>query len=238
MNKNAKEIITDESLITDWSYEIDTRKEGKLLQEIVLALKDTMRENDLISLSAPQIGYNKRVFCLRFGQRDYRTFVNPLIENNTAFQFSRESCSSIPGKTFIMPRFGNVKFYFTTPMGKVESSKLAGVAAYRFQHCMDHLNGMLISDIGLEIDQMFDDATDEEKAEILKMYAESLDLRSQKLNEEIKEDKELSDIDNASKFIESVQSGKTTIENSQMNLIKSEDLENGNFDKTEEKNFS
>lgn len=217
MDKHVKNIITDEAALGEWCVEIDTRKEGKLLQEIVLALKATMKANDLISLTAPQIGYNKRVLCMRFGKNDYRTFINPLIENNTNFQFAQETCSSIPGKTFVMPRFNNVKLYFTTPLGKVESTKLSGMSAWKFQHCMDHLNGMLSSDIGLEIDEMFDNATDEERAEVLRMYAEALDIRQKDLEAEIAKNKELSDIDDAAKFIASVKSGETVLDNSTMN---------------------
>jgi peptide deformylase len=210
----VKNIITDTKQLSDWSIEVDTRKDGKLLQEIVLALKETMRANNLYSLSAPQIGYNKRVFCIRFGDKDYRTFVNPAVENNIGITMSRETCSSIPGKTYIIPRFNKIKFFYTTPLGKVESATLAGRAAYVFQHALDHLNGMLIEDIGLEIDEMFDNATDEEREEVLRMYAESLDLRMKDLQEEIKNDSELSQIDDAIKFMRSVGDKETTLKKS------------------------
>lgn len=216
MDKNVKTIITDDLALSEWCVEIDTRKEGKLLQEIILALKATMRANDLVSLTAPQIGYNRRVLCMRFGKNDYRTFVNPLIENNTGFQFARETCSSIPGKTFVMPRFNKVKLYFTTPLGKVESTTLTGMSAWKFQHCMDHLNGMLSSDIGLEIDELFDNAPEDERAEVLRMYAESLDVRQKELEAEIAQDKNLSDINDAAKFIASVRSGETVLDDSGM----------------------
>ena len=213
-NKHEKDIITDVDKLSEWSVEIDTRKEGKELQEIILALKATMRKNNLVSLAAPQIGYFRRVFCIKFGDNNYRTFVNPMIENNTGFMFNRETCSCIKDKNFIIPRFSNIKAFFTTPLGKVESVKLHGVAATVFQHCIDHLNGMLISDIGLEIDEMFDAATEEERAEVLKMYAESLDIRQKQLDQMIQEDKELKQIDDAAKFITSVKSGETILDKS------------------------
>lgn len=212
-----KEIIKDENALYDWCVEIDPRKEGKLLQEIILSLKQTMKKNNIVSLTAPQIGYNKRVFCIRFGETDYRTFVNPIIENNTGFQFSRETCSSLEGKTFIIPRFVNIKVFFTTPMNKVESCKLVGASAFVFQHCLDHLNGMLLSDIGLEIDELFDNATDDERAEILKMYAESLDIRQKQLEDEIKADKESNDILEAARFMDSVRRGETQLDNLKLN---------------------
>ena len=138
-----------------------------------------------------------------------------MIENNTAFQFSRERCSSIPGKDFIIPRFGNVKVFFTTPLGKVESCRLAGMSAFVLQHCVDHLNGMLLSDIGLEVDELFDKATDEDRAEILKMYADSLDIRQKQLEEEMLNNPELKQVNDAVKFINSVKLGETKLESSE-----------------------
>jgi CHASE3 domain sensor protein len=88
------------------------------------------------------------------------------------------------------------------------------MSAWKFQHCLDHLNGMLTSDIGLEIDEMFDNATEEERAEVLRMYAESLDIRAKEMQEMIKSDKDLADIDNAAKFIASVKTGETILDNS------------------------
>lgn len=211
---NVKDIITDATLLSEWSIEIDPAKEGKLCQEIILALKATMREKNLQSLTAPQIGYNRRLFCLRFGDNDYRTFINPIIENNSNISMSRERCSSIPDKEYIIPRFGKVKFFFTTPLSKVESATLVGRASYVFQHAMDHLNGMLVSDIGLEIDELFDNATDEEREEVIKMYAESLDIRQKELNKEIAEDEDLSNINDAVQFINSVKDGSTILQKS------------------------
>lgn len=209
-----KEIITDQYILSDWCTEISPKKEGNLLQEIILTLKATMRKFDLVSLTAPQIGYQRRVFCIKFGKNDYRTFINPMIDNNYNFQFSREKCSSIPEKTFIYPRFGKVHAFFTTPTDKVETTTLVGRSAIVFQHCIDHLNGVLLSDIGLEIDEQWDLATDDERAEVLKMYAESLDIKQKKLEKEINNDEEAKKINDASKFINSVKDGKTTLDNS------------------------
>lgn len=214
METNVREIITDIEKLSEWSIEIDPLKEGKLSQEIILALKATMRDKDLRSLTAPQIGYNRRIICLRFGNNDYRTFINPAIENNMTITMSRETCSSIPEKEYIIPRFAKVKFYYTTPLGKIESATLAGVAAFVFQHAVDHLNGMLVSDIGLEIDELFDQATEEEREEVVKMYAESLDIRYKELNKEIAEEKELKDLDDAIKFMNSVKEGSTILDRS------------------------
>lgn len=215
LNIEPKEIITDIDKLWEFAEVINPVADGELMQEIILSLKATMRANNLMSLSAPQIGYNKQVFCIKFGKNDYRTFLNPMIENvvSSTYHFARETCPSVPGKTFIIPRFGTIQMCFVTPMGEYKTTRLMGVAAEVAQHCIDLLNGNPIMNIGLEIDEDFDNATDDERAEILKMYVESLDLRSKKLREEINADEELKQIEDASNFIQAVNNGEVQIEN-------------------------
>ena len=89
------------------------------------------------------------------------------------------------------------------------------MSAFVLQHCVDHLNGMLLSDIGLEVDELFDKATDEDRAEILKMYADSLDIRQKQLEEEMLNNPELKQVNDAVKFINSVKLGETKLESSE-----------------------
>lgn len=208
-----KPIITDPSLLNEWCYEIDPIKDGKECQEIIKCLKATMRENDLVYLTAPQIGYQKRVMCVKFGKEDYRTMINPMTENVSKIQFTREKCSSIPDKEYVLPRFTTTTIIYTTPLGKIETRKILGKSAFVIQHCVEHLNGTLISDYGLEIDELWDKASEDEQAEVLKAYAEALDIREKKLKAEIEADKELKDINDAAQFLKSVQTGETTLEN-------------------------
>ena len=56
------------------------------------------------------------------------------------------------------------------------------------------------------------DQPDEEREEVLKMYAESLDLRQKQLKTEIEENKELNDLDKAIDFMASVDNGQTKLE--------------------------
>ena len=209
---DVKEIITDLNELGEWSEVIDPRKEGKLCQQITGELKATMRANNLEYLTAPQIGYRKRIFCVKFGDNDYRTFINASISNNIGFTFARETCASIPGKTFIRPRFNTIEIMYYTPLSKIESRKVVGRSAQVISHCVDNLDGLILSDIGLEIDELFDQATDEEREEVLKAYMDALDIQQKQLEEEIKNDEELSNMDSAIRFMESVQKGETVVE--------------------------
>ena len=208
----VKPIITDEEALGQWSEVIHPKKDGKELQKIIGELKATMRANNLEYLTAPQIGYQKRVFCIKFGDSDYRSFVNASISNMAKMTIARETCYSIPDKRFIIPRYGMIELMYYTPLGEIKSCKLYGRSAWVAHHCVDHLDGSLTSDIGLEIDDLFDNATDEEREEVIKMYMESLDLRQKQLREEIENDEELKKMDDAIKFMDSVRKGETILE--------------------------
>lgn len=208
----VKDIITDIEALGEWSIEIDPKKEGPLCQEIILNLKATMREKGLVSLTAPQIGYNKKIMCIKFGKDDYRTMINPMIDHVSNIQFAREKCSSIPDKEFIRPRFATIRVLYVTPLGAYESRMVNGLSAYVIQHCIDHLEGLLLSDVGLEIDELWDQASEDERTEVLKAYAESLDIKLKNLQTEISHDKDLSQLNDAINFIASVKSGETQLE--------------------------
>lgn len=229
MNKE-KEIIklnfdSNNCVILDEEYnklsercdEIDVKKQNSLMRETILALKDTMKENNLLYLCSNQIGYDKRIFVIKFGE-EYKTFINPIITKADNLTIEYETCVSIPGKTYIRPRHTGIHVTYQTPLGKIESRQLIGKAATLFQHCIDHLNGLLITDVGMEIDKDFINATDEEKQEILKMYMESLDMKRKEVNDIIKEDEKLTKMHDAIQFMEEVAVGKVNIKTEKLGI--------------------
>lgn len=217
--KYIRDIETDYDKLSVRSQEIDYEKKGSELQDIVINLKTNMREKKITALSAIQLGIEKRVICIDFNG-DIRTFVDPIITKTGEMELSRETCHSIPNKTFIIPRYNKLEITYFTPLKKVQSIELVGLAARIMQHHIDHLNGLLLCDIGLEIDEDFDNASDKEKQQIVDMYLDSLDIKKNTIEEEIKDDKEAQDIINAAKFFESVQKGETKID--KYNLTKEE----------------
>ena len=221
-----KEIIkiTDENnnILNDRAEEIDIRKENALMREIILELKDTLRNHkEGVGLAAPQIGYNKRIFVINFSG-DLRSFINPIISEVKGFELSKEGCLSIPGKEFIRPRNNEITVLYQTPLGKIESRKLVGKAAIVFQHEIDHLDGLLISDIGFEIDENYEKATEDEKAQIIQKYMDSLDIKKKAVEDEIQNDPELKKQDDAIKFMEALQQGQVQFEKA-TNDIKEDD---------------
>jgi peptide deformylase len=211
-SSHVREIVTDYDVLSERCDEFDLAKKNKDVQNIVLCLKNTIRANDgMLGLSANQIGFDKRVVVLNFNN-DLRTFVNPIITRVDGYELSRETCHSIPNKTFIRMRNSRIWVTYQTPLGKIESVELNGVAAKVMQHHIDHLDGLLLSDVSLEIDEDFDAATEDERAEVLKMYLESLDMTANQLSAEVETDDEGKKLSDAIRFLESVRKGETVVE--------------------------
>lgn len=203
-----KEIITDEEILGQRSDEIDTRKENNIMREIIVDLKDTIRASEnCVGLAAIQIGQPYRLFVINFNG-DLRTFVNPIIVEAKGLTLSREGCMSFPGKEYIRPRNNDIKVIYQTPLGKTESRQLVGRAAEVFQHELDHLDGITIADIGIEVPENYDNFSDEEKTEFIKQYMESLDLRQKEVKAEIESNEELKQISDAVNFMSAVQKGE------------------------------
>lgn len=210
--KYVKSVVTDYDELSLRCDEFDLVKKNSEVQEIILTLKNTIRANEgMLGLSANQVGFSRRILVLNFNG-DLRTFINPIITRVDGFELSRETCHSIPGKTFIRTRNSRVWVTYQTPLAKIESVELNGVAAKVMQHHIDHLDGLLLSDVSLEIDEDFDNATEEEREEVIRMYLDSLDLTASVLKSEAEEDEDGKKLSDALRFMESVQKGETIVE--------------------------
>lgn len=208
----VKEIVTELEQLSERCNEVDVKKENESVRETVVELKQTLRAHkDGVGLAAPQIGKKQRIFVINFNG-DIRAFINPIITQTKGMAINREGCLSLPGKQFLIPRFNQIEVMYQTPIGKSECRKLFGLAAYVFQHELDHLDGLTIADTGLEIGEDFDNATEEEKAEVISMYLESLDLKRKDLEKEIQEDPELKQTSDAIDFMTKVQKGEVQVE--------------------------
>lgn len=209
------EIITDVEKLNEIGrcQEIDVQKDSKEAREITSQLKRALRKNDnVVALSAPSLGFNKRIFCVDYSDNEIKTYINPVIMNSEGLQLSREVCSALPGKEFIRPRNTKIDLIFQTPTGAIKTQQFKGVAACTIQHEIDHLEGITLQDIGLEIDSDFDDATDEEKQEIIDMYLDSLDMRRDTIHKEIDDDPELHTVSERFRFVEALARGDIKLE--------------------------
>lgn len=210
---NEKKILNyDELDKLGRAQEISRENEAELLKEITANVKKTLKKNNLVSLSAPAVGYNKRVFCIDFSDSEIKTFINPVMVSKSELKLTTEVCSSLLGKEYLLPRHSEVDIIYETPSGKIKTNTFKDVAAYVIQHEMGHLNGVTLKDIGLEIEEDFLSASDEDKQEIITMYLDSLESRQKALQDAIGEDEELKVLDQRLKFSEALAKGEVTFE--------------------------
>ena len=80
------------------------------------------------------------------------------------------------------------------------------------RHELDHLDGLLISDVGVEIDEDFHNATEEEQQEVINAYLDALDIKKKEIDTEINTTPELKQLSDGIDFMESVYKGETKIE--------------------------
>ena len=182
-------------------------------EEIVNKIKEVMDANtELLALSAPQIGINKRIFCLRFNDQ-IKTFINPIITKKKGLNIVVETCASMPGKEIVIGRPEEVTVVYYNDKFKYEDNKLIGVAASMFDQQTQILDGVLPSELGLVSDIEEDGKIeDSDLVEIIPFYKDTfLPTRLASLNESISSDEETKKYYNQLKFTEGVINGRNAV---------------------------
>lgn len=221
------EIVTDYEELCERADEIDTVKQSKEMRDIILELKHTVKEKNLLGLSANQIGKNKRIIVINYNG-DVRSYVNPVLYNAKGLTISRESSPSIPDKEYLVVRNQEVVVSYVTPLGKIKSDRFLGVAATVIQQLVNQLDGVLISDVGFEIDSNWDSFTEQEKEELIDMYLESIDVKKKSLEKEIEEDPELKQMNDGIKFLTAIQNGEVKLTPATIHIDNADELNEEN----------
>ena len=185
-------------------------EEGK---EVISKIKEVMEtDTDLLALAAPQIGINKRIFCLRFNDQ-IKTFINPIITKKKGLNIVIETCASMPGKEIIIGRPEEITVVYYNDEFKYEDNKLIGIAASMFDQQAQILDGVLPSELGLVSDIEEDGKIEEaDLIEIIPFYKDTfLPNRLSGLKQVIESDKEATEVFNQLKFTEGVVNGRITV---------------------------
>lgn len=132
--------------------------EARALAQELRALLEVEHEGKIaIGIAAPQIGVSLRLFVYR--NNPYTavdsslTVINPEIVYVKGDVTLKESCFSIPGKLFLLGRHKLVKIRGLGLDGNPHSWKGEGLVAQVLLHEIDHLDGTLIDEYGVEIDK-------------------------------------------------------------------------------------
>jgi peptide deformylase len=124
------------------------------LELLVAEMLATMYVAPGRGLAAPQVGVSQRVFVIdttwKEGEPTPQAFVNPqIIARSETTATGVEACLSIPGRAFAVARPTWVELRWHDIAGKVQQGRFDGVEAICICHEYDHLDGVLITDIGV-----------------------------------------------------------------------------------------
>lgn len=180
---------------------------------IVQQLKETMQANaEILALSAPQIGINKRIFCIRFNDQ-IKTFINPIITKKKDISIVIETCASMPGKEVVIGRPKEITVVYYNDEFNYEDNKLIGAAAGLFDQQAQLLDGVTPADLGLVSDIEADGKIEDTDLEdIIKFYKDTfLPTKLNALNTAIEEDDEATKALKQLSFTEGVINGRIAV---------------------------
>ncbi|AJS57861.1 peptide deformylase [Paenibacillus sp. IHBB 10380] len=133
-----------------------TAKEVKKItpnvQKLLNDMADTMYDAEGVGLAAPQVGILKRLIVVDAGdEHGLIKLINPEVVSQEGEQFGPEGCLSIPGINGDVRRAETVTVKGLNPEGTEVTITGTGLLARAFLHEIDHLNGVLFTDIAEKV---------------------------------------------------------------------------------------
>jgi peptide deformylase len=123
------------------------------LHKLLDDMADTMFDAGGVGLAAPQVGILKRVIVVHSGEEDAELIemVNPEIVTCEGKQLGPEGCLSIPGVSGEVKRYNKLHLKGQDRDGNPFEMDATGFLARIFQHEIDHLDGVLFTDVATQI---------------------------------------------------------------------------------------
>ncbi len=124
------------------------RSVGRLTQEVVRLMDEmveVMRRAPGVGLAAPQVGYSLRVIVVEYDGQLYQ-LADPEITYREGEELGQEGCLSLPGVLCDVRRSTRVVVRGKNRRGRTVTVRADGWLARIFQHEVDHLDGILITD--------------------------------------------------------------------------------------------
>jgi peptide deformylase len=146
MSAEVKVIFYPDPRLKKVSKPVDVFDEHLAL--LAARMLDLMREHRGVGLAAPQVGRNIRMFVMNATQQpaDDRVYVNPELLDPAGAETSEEGCLSLPGINGEIERNESVILRARDLKGNRVEERASGYLARIWQHEIDHLNGVLITD--------------------------------------------------------------------------------------------
>lgn len=127
-----------------WIHQDHSPKE---CEYITFTLVETLKELGGVGLSANQIGLPHRVCAINMGNEIWTMFNPEIIDHGMAPSKYMEGCLSYPGLYIKAPRYDHIKVKFQAAYGQELVQEFDGLTAVCVQHEIDHLNGIVYTDL-------------------------------------------------------------------------------------------
>ena len=133
------------------------------LHRLIDDMYETMYEAQGVGLAAVQIGKLKQLIVIDDYEGTKIVLINPERLADEGSSEALEGCLSVPERVGKVKRFEKIKINYTDRDGKEKTMEAEDFLARIIQHEMDHLEGILYTDL---TDEMYDvDASKEGEAE-------------------------------------------------------------------------
>ncbi len=134
----------------------EVKKFDKELGALLDDMKETVRAENGAGLAAPQIGLSLRVVVIDVEEGFYE-MVNPKILSSKGEQTGAEGCLSVKGKQGTVTRPNKVKCEYRDRNGRKHTVTAEGFFARAVCHELDHLDGVLYTDLATELYDISDE---------------------------------------------------------------------------------
>lgn len=123
---------------------------GDTLRNLIDDMRITLYHANGVGLAAPQVAVNKRVIVADDRENPYIEMVNPHILESSGCEEDVEACLSVPNRGGWVRRATKIKVAYQDRFGKEHTLKASGYLARILQHEIDHLDGILFTDVMTE----------------------------------------------------------------------------------------
>lgn len=131
---------------------MEVTKFNRNLHKLLDDMAATMYDAEGVGLAAPQVGISKRVIVVDIGEEPgLIEMVNPVIIEKAGEQLGPEGCLSIANINGEVLRAQRIKLRAQDRFGETFEMEATDFLARAFQHEVDHLNGILFTDIAKSV---------------------------------------------------------------------------------------
>lgn len=117
------------------------------IQKLIDDMIETMMVGHGVGLAAPQVGVLLRIVIIKLPEAEVLTLINPEIVKKEGERDVAEACLSVPGYAGRIKRAVTIKMKAKNRQGKEFRLKAQGLLAQVLEHEIDHLDGVLYSDL-------------------------------------------------------------------------------------------